>query len=223
MLLIDTDLIVYRTGFGCKNYEWPAVKSIIDDTMYKIIEKCNEDNYVAVISGTGPTFRHSIAVTAPYKGNRKAEKPPFYHEIRQYLKDQWAAVETEGIEADDYMGINCTRKDIICTTDKDLKMIPAKFHYNFVKDTFVKVKRNMYYFWHQLLTGDTADNIIGLKGIGEVKATKLLKGKKLKEMKEIVLREYTREFQENAQARFHENANLLWILRDEKKTYADYI
>jgi hypothetical protein len=101
-------------------------------------------------------------------------------------------------------------------------MIPAAFHYNFVKDVATKVKRNKYYFWHQMLTGDTADNVKGLTGIGDKKATALLKGVKIKDMKAIVMGEYEREFGDKAQARFHENGQLLWILRHPKKKYWHY-
>lgn len=222
-LLIDADVLVYQIGYGCRGYDLPEVTKVLDQTIYKIIERFNVP-YTLIISNTEKTFRHEVAVTAPYKGTRKSEKPEWYNELREYLLTRWDAVMSpSGLEADDLIGISANRKSIIATIDKDLKMIPAAWHYNFTKDTLTKVKRNLYYFWHQMLTGDRADNIIGLTGIGEVKATKLLKGVKLKDMKDVVLNEYYREFGMTAEARFTENAHLLWILRHPKKSYVDYI
>lgn len=225
-LFIDADLLVYRIGYGCIGYDLTEVCKLMDQTLYKIIGKFDMP-YTIVISCTEKTFRHDIAVTAPYKGNRKAEKPEYYNELREYLMLRWDAVKSPvGLEADDYIGINSNRKSIIATIDKDLLMLPVAYHYHIpVKGdwTLKKVKRNMYYFWHQMLTGDRADNVIGLKGIGEAKATKLLKGVKLKDMKSVVYKEYEREFEEKAQQRFDENCRLLWILRDINKDYTNYI
>lgn len=225
-LFVDCDVLVYRHCFGCKGYDLPEVCKVFDQTLYKIIERFNIP-YTLVISSTEKTFRHDIAITAPYKGTRKAEKPEWYNEVRQYLLEQWNAVlAPAGIEADDYIGIHSNRKSIIASIDKDLLMLPVAFYYHIPAKgewTLKKIKRNIYYFWWQMLVGDTADNIIGLKGIGEKKATDLLKGVKLKDMEAVVRKEYLREFGELSQARFHENAQLLWILRHPEKTYLDYI
>lgn len=222
-LLIDADVLVYQVAFGCKGYDLDEVCKVMDGYIYKIVDKFNVP-YTLIISNTDKTFRHDVAVTAPYKGTRKAEKPEWYNELREFLLTRWnAEMSPSGLEADDLIGILANSKSIIATIDKDLKMIPAKWHYNFTKDTVVKVKRNLYYFWWQMLVGDRADNIIGLTGIGEKKATALLKGVKLKDMKAVVMKEYLREFADKAEARFHENAQLLFILRHPKKSYTDYI
>lgn len=222
--LIDADVLVYQVAFGCKGYDLDEVCKVMDGYIYKIVEKFHGVPYTLILSNTDKTFRHDVAVTAPYKGTRKAEKPEWYNELREFLLTRWnTEMSPSGLEADDLIGIKANSQSIISTIDKDLKMIPAKWHYNFTKDTVVKVKRNLYYFWHQMLTGDRADNIIGLTGIGEKKATALLKGVKLKDMKDVVMKEYQREFTDKAEARFHENAQLLWILRHPKKTYLDYI
>ena len=222
-LLIDADVLVYQVGFGCRGYDLTEVCKIMDQSIYKIIERFNVP-YTLILSSTERTFRHDLAVTVPYKGNRKAEKPDYYHELREYLVTRWdAEMSPPGLEADDLIGLKANRKSIIATIDKDLKMIPAAAHYNFSKDTITKVKRNLYYFWHQMLTGDRADNVIGLTGIGEKKADALLKGVKLKDMKSVVYNEYVREFGDKAEDRFHENAQLLWILRKPNKSYIDHI
>lgn len=224
-VLIDTDVLVYRVGFGCKDYELLDTLNCMDDAIRNIKEEISDWEPVLVLSNSGKTFRHDIAVTAPYKGNRVAEKPKFYNELRQYLVEECDAVLSgEGYEADDYIGMNCNRKtDIIATIDKDLMMIPAFGHYNFVKKEMTKVKRPAWYFWRQMMIGDKSDNIVGLTGIGEKRADALLEGYKTKEMRRVVEEEYKREFGENWYTRFHENGQLLWILRHPDKTYDSYL
>lgn len=228
MIWIDSDAFVYRIGFGCKDeeqYDFLDVVNILDMTIKGVTSKFENQEYTLVISNTNETFRHLIAKTLPYKGNRKAEKPRFYNELREYFVDQWkATMAPDGIEADDYIGINTNRRtDIICSVDKDLLMIPAKGHYNFVKEQMVKVRRPAYYFWRQMLVGDPADNIKCVTGIGDVKAGKLLDHLKTKEMRKVVEKEYQREFGDKWFERFDENAKLLWILRHLNKQYSDYV
>lgn len=225
MILIDCDILVYRVGYGCAGYDFVETIDVLDTTIQKIRDRFPKEGSILCLSNTEKTFRHDVAKTAPYKGNRKAEKPEFYNEIRQYLLEERGAVLSEtGYEADDYMGMNTNRKtDIIATIDKDLYMIPAKAHYNFVKDELVKIKRPAYYFWYQMLTGDTADNIVGLKGIGPKKADKILHNLRTKEMRHPVEEEYKREFGDKWQSRFEENGKLLWIKRHPKKEFYHYV
>lgn len=225
MILIDSDILVYRVGFGCVGYDFVETIDVLDTSIKKIRDRFPNEGSILVLSNTEKTFRHDVAKTAPYKGNRKAEKPEFYNEIRQYLIEERGATLSEvGFEADDYIGMNTNRKDdIIVTIDKDLYMIPAKAHYNFVRDELLKIKRPAYYFWKQMLTGDTADNIVGLKGIGEKKAEKILNHLRTKEMRHAVEEEYKREFDDKWVSRFNENGKLLWIKRHPKKEFYHYV
>ncbi|HAE0645016.1 TPA_asm: exonulease [Salmonella enterica subsp. enterica serovar Enteritidis] len=50
-------------------------------------------------------FRLRLAFTRPYKGTRKAEKPPFFYEMRQHLISVHGAELADGEEADDLMSI----------------------------------------------------------------------------------------------------------------------
>jgi len=58
--------------------------------------------------------------------------------------------------------------------------------------TFITKKEAEYNFWHQVLTGDSGDNIKGCEGIGKLKATKILKGRKnlLRATYEAYLKKY---------------------------------
>ena len=133
------------------------------------------------ITGKG-NFRYDYAVTAPYKGNRKdLEKPEHLGNIRDYLVTHWGAVVSEGEEADDLLAIRATELGpegfILASTDKDMLQIPGK-HYNITKKTITEVDEfeGLRFFYSQIITGDRADNIIGINGIGPVKANKILEG-----------------------------------------------
>lgn len=94
-------------------------------------------------------FRLRMAFTKPYKGNRKAEKPPFFYEMREHLMSVHGATLADGEEADDLMSIaqwDAHRKflqengnefpiggaehkafsdTVIVSADKDLMIVPG--------------------------------------------------------------------------------------------------
>jgi 5'-3' exonuclease len=225
VLRIDGDILVYRVGFGYKDADLLDTVDGMDKAITEIKEAFPGYEHELVISNSAKTFRHDIAVTQPYKGNRTAPKPTYYHELRDYMANELGAtVSPAGYEADDYIGMNTDKKnDIITTIDKDLHMIPAKGHYNFVKKEMTKVKRPLFFFWKQVLTGDRADNILGLHLIGEKRANDILADLKVKDMKKVVEEQYQKQFGENWFQRFDENCRLLWIKRDYNKEYYDYV
>ena len=54
-------------------------------------------------------FRFDVAVTAPYKGNRKdVKKPKHLPLLREYLQTAWGASVSDGQEADDDIAIRAT-------------------------------------------------------------------------------------------------------------------
>ncbi len=232
-VFIDSDFLVYRVGFGCKDYgdDFTSVVDVLESLVKSLKEKFEDHEPISVISSSAKTFRHDVAVTAVYKGNRVAEKPPYYNEIRQYMMDEMGFVMSpDGLEADDYIGINLNKKtDILASQDKDMLMIPAKLHYkipakgNICDGKLVKIRKNLYYFWLQMLMGDVSDNVKAINGIGIKRAEKMLKGIKLKDMKDIVWRAYLHEFGGAHERRFDENARLLWIKRHADKEYYDYV
>lgn len=165
-------------------------------------------------------FRNEIAVTAPYKGNRKSAKPKHYQLLRDYMESAWAFTMIEDQEADDAIGIAAYEMEVgeycICSIDKDLDMLRGD-HYNFVKDEryFITEEEGIKNFYKQLLMGDRVDNIIGIKGIGTVKAERLLKEcKNENEMYLTVLEAYDG----NAE-RVLENGRLLWIRRQPRQLW----
>lgn len=147
----------------------------------------------------GRTFRYDLAKTKPYKGTRKGEKPWHYENLAAYMKGVLGADIVTGIEADDAMAIEQVKGNgttIICSRDKDLRQVPGWFYSwelgrqpsfgpNYSEDRGTIslhssrkkiVGDGLAFFYSQVLTGDTVDNIPGLDGCGPVKAFSILDG-----------------------------------------------
>jgi hypothetical protein len=211
--LIDGDILVYRIGFASENETESIAVARCSEFIEDLILFNGFGEYQGYLTGK-KNFRNEIAVTAPYKGNRKSAKPKHYQLLRDYMESAWAFTMIEDQEADDAIGIAAYEMEVgeycICSIDKDLDMLRGD-HYNFVKDEryFITEEEGIKNFYKQLLMGDRVDNIIGIKGIGTVKAERLLKEcKNENEMYLAILEAYDG----NAE-RVLENGRLLWIRR----------
>lgn len=223
LALIDFDIMCYRYGFAAQKKDKTTGALIVQDecTVYKyldagidsILYHTNADDYVGYLSGDN-NFR--LDVDPEYKANRKdAEKPYHYDNIKKYLITCHDAVITDRIEADDAMGIRQDDNTIICTIDKDLDQVPG-WHYDFVKNNkyYITPQEADWWFWMQMLMGDTVDNIKGIKGIGPKKAEKLLDVSK--DYYETVSSKYAEEYGEKeGYVQFRKNLRLVEILKEE--------
>ena len=217
--LVDADILVYRFGFASEGDPAEFALARLSEFLDNLILQDDITETWGYLTGSG-NFRHDIAKTAPYKGNRVLAKPYHYQLLREYMERAWGFEVIDGMEADDAIGIEAYRHEpeetIIVSIDKDLNMIRGN-HYNFVKEEkyFVTEEDAIRNFYLQILTGDKIDNIIGLQGIGPVKSKKLLADCNTElEMYEAVLKAY-----DGDEARVLENARLLWILREEKQVW----
>jgi len=150
-----------------------------------------------------------LATIQKYKGNRDGmKKPAHYEAIRDYYMQYHGAMMFDKWEADDAacMALHkgSTRADyeyVLSTIDKDLAQQRGRHVNPSKKDEGVYVieeAEGWRNFYHQMLMGDTADNIKGLKGtkgcpgIGKAKATKLLShaGDNVTTMCQIVYDQY---------------------------------
>jgi hypothetical protein len=216
LAIIDGDILVYRVGFASEDVDeaicLARVTTLVNEIVYQDL-KC--DDYKAYITGR-ENFRNDIAVTAPYKGNRKdAKRPVHYQAIRNHLLRLGADLVV-GQEADDAVAIEATKTGgWIVSIDKDLDQV-AGWHYNFVKheEYYVTEEQGLRNLFTQVLTGDRIDNIIGLKGIGPKKAEKLLQDcKTAREYYDACLKAY-----DGNQLRVDENLMLLWLRRTPNQT-----
>ena len=167
--LIDSDIIAYRCAASCKGDDPLEIANLrADNLMRQIIEKTGADQYIPFISGTR-NFRYDLY--PEYKANRTKEPPIHRQGVKNFLVTEWMAQVSDGIEADDAIGIaHTTAKEsgevpIICSIDKDFKQLSGKF-YDFVKDEFFDVDEvgAERYFYKQLILGDKSDNIPGYDG-----------------------------------------------------------
>jgi hypothetical protein len=171
------------------------------------------EDYKGFLTGKG-NFRDLIAVTAPYKGQRVSDKPVHLQALRCHLVTSWGFTVVQGIEADDAVGIAAYAvpedETIMVHIDKDLNQFRG-WHYNYRKKEkyYVTEFEGLHSFYTQILTGDRIDNIIGLKGIGPVKAKRILEEcTNENELYQAVLKAY-----EGDQQRVLENGQLLWLQR----------
>ena len=215
--IIDADIICYRVGFASEDVDEATCLARVTQLVNEIVfDDLRCDDYRAYITGKG-NFRNEIAVTEPYKGNRKdAKRPIHYDAIRTHLQ-RLGAVLVEGQEADDAVAIDATESGgWIVSIDKDLDQV-AGWHYNFVKheEYYITEEEGLRNLYTQVLTGDRTDNIIGLKGIGPKKAAKLLEDCKTeREYYDACLKAY-----DGNELRVIENLNLLWLRRTPNQTF----
>ena len=211
--LLDADILCYRVGFATEDeHENTAIETMAvfleDLLMFDLVDTDDHELFL-----TGKTnFRNEVAVTVPYKGNRKdVKKPKHLPLLREYLQTAWGASVSDGQEADDDIAIRATElgeESIIVSIDKDFMQVPG-WHYNFVKKVkkHVTPEEGLRFFYKQILMGDSADNIKGIFRVGEKKATKMLADLKTEQQF------YQCCVEGLGEERVLENARLLWLRR----------
>ena len=204
--LIDGDIVVYRGAASAEKEEQWVALARADQMMQDILADTGSDSYSVYLTGTD-NFRREIAPS--YKANRPEERPAHWQAVREFLVTHHKAEVCNGHEADDQLGIQQDKErgtTVICSIDKDLLQIPGR-HYNFVKKTFQEVgtDEGLKHLYLQSLIGDRSDNIIGVAGIGPVKAAQALDGLLPEEWYDKCRELY------NDDERFHLNMKLLYI------------
>jgi 5'-3' exonuclease len=222
-VLIDGDIVAYRAAFATQDLLPKDATDKADELLHYILEQTvmfpEPTDYIVFLTGSG-NFRFEIAKSYPYKGNRAAnEKPKHLACVREHMVDNWAAIVSEGEEADDLIAIAATKygpETIVASIDKDMLQIPCR-HFNFNRGDWKEVDpfEGIKFFYTQMLTGDRADNIIGLFKIGPVKADKILEGC----TDEISLWNAVVKAYDGDTTRVVENARLLWLRRQENELW----
>ena len=230
--LVDGDIVAYRCAATCENESFRIAAYRMEDMLFDIFASVKAKEYKIYLTGKD-NFRYTI--DPMYKFNRKdVPRPIHLQACQEYLITKYKAIVTDGIEADDALGIeqclhlkneeistviSCDQPQhtVICSIDKDLLQIPGH-HWNFVKkeSRIISSIQGLRHFYKQLLIGDTSDNIFGVKGIGKVKAGYHLDSIETEEeMYNIVKNLY------NDDIRFHMNCNTLWIQQKEGELWKD--
>lgn len=190
-MLVDADSIFFKVAYGAtteadlrKGYDdfCKKMEMTVQDKLCNMFDKDEHFNKYYAVKGTD-NFRKKLS--PDYKANR----PTLDDDIREKLNYlhkhavSKGARQADGMEADDLVSIwahesrDHDEQYVICGIDKDLLQIPGN-HYNYSKDTwqFIDDDEAHLKLMLQCLTGDNADNIVGLKGIGPKKAEKILAG-----------------------------------------------
>ena len=217
MVMADDEPTLYLTG---------------DPKIYKRMKREGYD----VPPKFEPNFREAVAVTKPYKGTRKGEKPFHFDNLTAYILSNYDTKVAFGLEADDLMSIDQVASDtetIICSRDKDLK-ITQGWHFSWmcgkqpqwgpeevdeigeIELTSKGIKgTGLSFFYSQMLTGDAVDNIGGLKGVGPKKAFTLLEGCSTEaELYAAVSGAYEEKLGEHWKLMYREQADLLWMIQE---------
>jgi len=218
---IDGDLVAYPCAASCDEDD-PLDVAIFrcDKLIREILEASDCEEYQIFLS-TKSNFRKEI--NPEYKANRKDMEPPkWLQQCKEYLLTEWNAKVKEFYEADDLLGINQSSNTVLCSFDKDLLMIPG-MHFNWKKQqygdlTIVNYFDGLQHFYAQMLIGDKTDNVIGIQGIGPVKAKRALdQCDNEQEMFDYVYEKY------NDPKRFLINGVCLWICQEEGVTWAQHL
>jgi len=248
-ILLDVDTMLYRVGYASPAPPTPEaacarLKKMISDTEGKItnsiIPSMGETYHQLLVFLTVPDgkgrYRDRFNKETTYKVTRALVPPPvFMEEMRVFVKTNYLThlCPSSEYEADDAISwhgwfnheITGKNRDIIAGVDKDLNQIPG-YHWDYSKDFIYYVSGAMAnrFFFHQLLTGDVADSIPGIKGIGPRRADNLLdRGSNPEEWWDIVLSTYTNKLphlsEDEIAEILYERGNKLWIQRREGQTW----
>lgn len=161
---VDGDILLYSVGFASQDEPVAnaikSMRSACENVLYDV----NAEGIDIYLTGK-TNYRNALGCgDYPYKGNRKSDKPIHFVALKEYMIETLGAIVVEGQEADDAMAIAaCQHGHGIATLDKDLDGVPG-LHYNWRKKEvyYVSPESADRFFYKQLLTGDSTDNIPGL-------------------------------------------------------------
>lgn len=166
-VLVDGDIVCYRCAAATEHETEDIARWQTSEMMRRILHETNAMQHRCFLSG-GSNFRYDVY--PEYKANRNdMPKPKWLQSVREHLVTEWNAKVTDGIEADDAMGIaQCSEHDgdsVIASIDKDMLQIPG-YHYNFVRLEHRNISplEGLRNFYKQLIMGDRTDNIFGFDG-----------------------------------------------------------
>jgi len=190
---VDADLVLYASCYANEDNPLSYCLNAITKTVERIIKRTEADTCILYLTGKG-NYREAVATISPYKAGRPP-KPTHFQEAKDFLINKKGALLVEGMEADDMLGIMASQmeegdKYILASYDKDLDMIPCT-HYVWSskkrEERWYEVEdpAGMRFFYTQLLTGDSTDNIAGLFKMTGKKAMKKIK-QPLEEMNEEI-------------------------------------
>jgi len=198
---IDAHAVAYRGYYAFKDKQLRNSKGVPTSAVYyfyvlwKDIKRSLRPTYALLaFDSPKPTFRHKVLQ------QYKAQRPPTPDEVKIQVDlirklGEALGIKTynrEGYEADDILASAARKfkergiksvlvtmdKDIMSLVDEDIRVMDIATEENEILDAG-KVERKFGVKPHQIpdylvLVGDTADNIPGVRGVGEKRAKELL-------------------------------------------------
>jgi len=220
VLIVDADPLMFRSAYNKHSAEEAL------DTFYERLEDLKNatfcDETKVAVYGVN-NFRMDFYSDYKNTPNRKKAKAnnPFFFELREMLVEEGLATPADGMEADDLVRIWAEEetakghKTVIASVDKDLQCIPGH-HYLIHRDELIFMEEDAAdkHYWIQILTGDSVDNIKGLKGIGPKKAERILEGAtSSKQRKQRVIDKYYEVYGSSWKKELTHTGTLIHIMR----------
>lgn len=197
-LIVDGDIYAYQGAAGCEEVtnwgtedddgcQWTVVadeksaRKYVDNALEELMETLEGTQMVLTLSDS-ENWRKKILPT--YKSNRATtRRPVILPQVRQYVREKYAAWQRPTLEGDDLLGILSGLHDkfpgekVMVTLDKDMSTIPGN-HYRPHKATLGVFEvspfdANMFHL-RQGLAGDATDGYTGCPGWGMKTAEEFL-------------------------------------------------
>lgn len=241
--LIDGDLIAYRCAASCQKQgvvteDLSVAQARANDLLVRIVHEVGGTDEPQIFLSGGDNYRKTIF--PEYKANRVDQERPVYLEpLREWLVVNWRASVTDGIEADDALGIRQTYfnendiPSIICSLDKDLLQVPGN-HYSWDIGTStwtkaairrtVSPQEGLFHFYWQLIMGDRADNVPGFDGKMRQTVPKFLEShyENMRELEtEQELFNYVKEIYQLPLLQMLTHGACLWVQRYEGEMWLE--
>ena len=184
VVLVDADSLVFASAVTSETLKEGVSK--LNSSFYDILDKIDSEygiQALRVYNGTkGTNFRYEIY--PEYKANRRnTPRPELLGPLSDHLKSEWDSIQAENEEVDDVVAREALKYKsqgenvIIVSIDKDYLQVPVTI-YNYRKREFTKIseKDSLINLSKQMIVGDSADNIKGVKGRGKIYAERLFEG-----------------------------------------------
>jgi len=190
-LILDGDGLCYRVAATVKRLD-TAIRHYQQGVLTLLFLTRSQNATVHLTSKDSyKNGRFLLRTAKPYQGNRSGkQKPPLLEPLREAITlrenwlDEFTVVLHRELEADDGMIIEAhelREHGLIYSEDKDLRMTPWPYwdiesgkhydsaHFGWLHPKFTPsgtlklIGQGRKFFWAQMLMGDTADNIQGVK------------------------------------------------------------
>lgn len=233
LLVVDIESYIFRACTACKTLVQDKHDRFIYTESYDLrkgmdyLNNFIEDlrakfltNDVVLVVGDKNNWRKQYY--PDYKANRKdKEKPVMYDIILNELYSNYDIVSLPNLEADDTCRIisednqNYATRKLLVSIDKDFHSFPCEL-YDPLHDKQYNINQAEadYNLMKQIIMGDKADNIRGLEGYGEIKATKFMddEPRTLEDVREL--------FKEKGQLKdFNTNLNLVSMVSIDRYNF----